>query len=255
MGVKRTQRIFKAAHNGEKLRKCNDGPLSFHFGLSDSLCPHSKRVHTLAQADSHGLWLCSQWQQWGCCLDVSGLHSMSRPVSFSVPLLSDEICCTATASSQLRLYSMSCRWSVCALLPTLMELLSTVPLYKMQCALACPHGHMRTNQVTWICLYASMQHASGSLRKTSHQSLTLTSMKAWLFFKVELRAHPICPGFNPPWESRHSPSFRKQATSLPWRCTVWVPVAGKMSCCKRQSGKRYSSLCLRCWAAGPEMKL
>lgn len=36
------------------LRRCNSGPLSFHFGLSDSLCPHSQRVHkrTLTGCDS-----------------------------------------------------------------------------------------------------------------------------------------------------------------------------------------------------------
>lgn len=113
---------------------------------------------------------------------------------------------------------------------------SALSLYKMHCALACLHGHIQTNQVTWICPYASMQHASSSLWKTSHQSLTLTALKGWLFFKVEWKAHLICPGFNSPWDSRHSPSFWSRHTACHgdaqsrflWRGR-WAAVKGRVA--------------------------
>lgn len=62
--------------------------------------------HTYTLFELRRPWLCSHWQQWVCCSDVSGQHCMSHPVcvcvcSYRARLLPDQVCLLSIKHSQV----------------------------------------------------------------------------------------------------------------------------------------------------------
>lgn len=171
------------------------------------------------------------WRQW-TVLDVTPSQMRSD--------------CTVTAFSRLRAYSVSRRWPICA------PLWMLIGLNRWSCS---PQHLLTLREAVCtglsVCTVTCKQIRSrgfarmpprgkraGSLWKKTSQpnSHTDSTLKGWLFFKVEWKAHLICPGFNSPWDTGHSPSFWSRHTAclgdaqsgFLWRGR-WAAVRGRVA--------------------------